>query len=296
MLEQGHYTKGLYTEGRYTQSQEYEYCFDIVNKNKENVETELASSSSPSSSSTTTKWSKLLAQYKTNIHDRRWVYMYSSVANIIYDKYPKSLIHLLVLPFNISYSDNFRVFYANKPSQFRHGHLKSLKIVHNLCRHVVNYLYNKYKNDMCLNSIDSIKIGYHIVPTMEDLHIHIISDDFIHTKNRNQRKSFYKKNFITIDEVENELELYGRILSRTSEDSEVSEVLDGSKRVYNQTSGYNQTNGYKQNEGVFRFFKNKKQKQNQKKYYNSGSNSSSGGSSGSIKNKEQFQTVLTNCK
>ncbi len=224
------------------------YCFDIIEKNKalESEEEKEQAEQVP------TKWSRLLAQYKTNFHNKKWVFKYSEHANIIYDKYPKSLVHLLVLPFNISYNDNYRVNYANKATQFKHGHLKSLKLVHDLCRTISKQLLDTYRdtenagfrkeedntydedntnntnnidnnnndkdnNEEKKHTINDIKIGYHIVPTMEDLHIHIISDDFVYTKNRNQRKSFYRKNFITIDEVENELSLYGRILPRDSD-------------------------------------------------------------------------------
>jgi hypothetical protein len=153
------------------------------------------------------KWSKSLSVYKTNIHDKKWVYLYTPIANVIYDKYPKSLIHLLLLPFNVSFTDGIRLYFANRPAQFKYGHLRILKQIHRVCRVLCVSLGNTYG----LNII----AGYHYVPSMEDLHIHIISTDFSYAKSRNQKKSFSNKNFITIDQVEFELENYGHILKYT---------------------------------------------------------------------------------
>ncbi len=174
-----------------------DYCFDITKQCSDTYD--------DNSSNNGIKWKKLLGQYKTTNHDPRWVYMYSNVANIIYDKYPKSLIHLLVLPFSVSYvdKDTGKIIYANKPSQFKRGHRDSLKVVHNLCKIVAKNLMSRYNV--------RLKIGYHLEPTMDDLHIHIISDDFSFAKNKNQRKSFSDKNFITIDEVDTQLLIRGSI-------------------------------------------------------------------------------------
>jgi hypothetical protein len=151
-----------------------------------------------------TKWSKLLHQYKTDLHDKNWVYMYHKLFTVVYDKYPKSVIHLLVLPLDISYVNSVGIkIEANKPYQFRYGHLKSLKLVHKECRKLCRFIEENYEGI-------KLKMGYHYRPTMDDLHIHLISDDFMHCK-KTKKKSFSSKNFITIDDVEKSLEEYGRL-------------------------------------------------------------------------------------
>lgn len=155
-------------------------------------------------------YTKLLNQYKQNKHDSRWVYMYTDIANIVYDKYPKSLIHLLVLPFKVSYKDFYGTeIVANKVSEFKLEHLSDLVKIHTLCRFITAHLKTKY---IPLGGID-IKIGYHLEPSMDDLHVHIITDDFSYSSNR-QQKSFDNENFITIDEVEYELRTYGYITKK----------------------------------------------------------------------------------
>lgn len=175
-----------------------EYNFNVAYGNQEQE------SATENSMGTILPRSKALSVYKTEKHDQKWVYLYTRVATIIYDKYPKSTIHLLVLPYNISYVEGYKMIVANRPFHFRGKHLQALKRVHNMCRFLCKYLGEKYG----LN----LTAGYHFMPSMDDLHIHIISTDFSHAKTKNQKRSFHHKNFITIDKVEEELEKYGKLL------------------------------------------------------------------------------------
>lgn len=75
----------------------------------------------------------------------------------IKDKYPKAKHHLLVLCKESIPS----IFALNKSHLPLLKHMKS--VADKLCK-----MYN-----------DTFKIGYHSVPSMQRLHMHIISDDFI---------------------------------------------------------------------------------------------------------------------
>ena len=161
-------------------------------------------------SNTGVYWSKALASYKTNEHEKQWVYMYAKtnlppehlerkftnrprdansfesqsseisvlsdiseksnedargpiidIATVIYDRYPKAKHHLLVLPLLVG---------ASGPSEFKKSHLIMLKGVHDLARLIAKHLEIKY-------GAGPFSIGNHAHPSMDDLHIHIISQD-----------------------------------------------------------------------------------------------------------------------
>jgi len=140
-------------------------------------------------------WSKSLSIYKKNDANKEWIYSYiekedTNIAVIIYDRYPKATIHMLLLP----YVD------IDKPSSFTKEHLNILRGYHNIARNITEYLSKKYS----LN----FKIGYHYKPSMDDLHIHIISDDI----SPSEIKSFSDKTeFLPIDFIESELETHDNL-------------------------------------------------------------------------------------
>ncbi len=161
-------------------------------------------------------WDKSLSVYKTSVHDKDMVYAYIAgnsnikkinngiqniipdhniFAVIIYDRYPKSLYHLLLLPV---------INFANNPSEFRREHIKLLKSYHNTAKMIAKDLENKYNCEFL--------IGYHSKPSMCDLHIHIISNDFKGSclKNEEQKRTYTDpKMFYTCDFVEKKLEEFG---------------------------------------------------------------------------------------
>jgi hypothetical protein len=152
-------------------------------------------------------WKNSLGPYKTNSHDTRWVYAYTPLGPVVYDKYPKSRIHLLFLPYDVSYYDfNFNTaVVATKPRDFRYYHLPKLYAIHNICKQIAKHLETVYRTQFT--------IGYHLTPTMNDLHIHIISTDYMYIK-KNKQDSFKSNRFITIDEVCYDLENYGIIKTK----------------------------------------------------------------------------------
>lgn len=191
-------------------------------------------------STDTIHWSKSLSSYKTIDHDRDWVYMYAKtnlpesflrkrsvdtrtnsdlstmtdgssvstdskekdpiidIAVVIYDRYPKAKYHLLVLPLLVG---------ADNPAEFRKTHLPMLKGVHNLAKMIAKNLEEKYgAGPFC--------IGYHAKPSMSDLHIHIVSQDFDSEfiKHKQHYNSFVNPDFfLTTDRVEEDLKKHGYV-------------------------------------------------------------------------------------
>jgi diadenosine tetraphosphate (Ap4A) HIT family hydrolase len=134
-------------------------------------------------------WNKTLSLYKKMTENNKWIYSYIwsdsvKVAVVIYDRYPKANIHLLVLPLILDF--------PNKPSKFTNKDLEILKGYHKLCRIIADGISSSHKT--------KLSIGYHSYPSMDDLHIHIISE----TKS----KSFQFPHFLTIDIIESELETH----------------------------------------------------------------------------------------
>lgn len=143
------------------------------------------------------EWNQLLSIYKSqNIEHNNlpWIYAYINstfneetikLAVIIYDRYPKASKHLLLLPL---------INFANCPREFKKEHLSILKMYHSIAKDIARDLSSKY--DI------SFTIGYHKNPSMNDLHIHIISNDIF----EKYKKSFSFPNFLSHEYIESELE------------------------------------------------------------------------------------------
>jgi diadenosine tetraphosphate (Ap4A) HIT family hydrolase len=150
-----------------------------------------------------TKWRDSLSRYKEPGYTDDFVYLKVPNGVFIYDKYPKSRIHLLYLPFNIKY---------NQVTEFYNDAIDSIKEAHETCRQVAKLLESKYSNGLCQTKI---LIGYHIKPSQNDLHIHLISDDFVRIRDPSKLSSYTDPTkFISVSRVELELKLYHRIKTR----------------------------------------------------------------------------------
>ena len=146
-------------------------------------------------------WSKnSLCKYKQEDHDKKWVFRYYDIGVVIYDKFPKSKVHLLFLPYDL-----VKEHTQQRVLDYTVDNMSKILAVHNICRDIVK---EKVLEDNSLNFL----VGYHINPTMDDLHIHIISTDFCNVKQKRKLKSYNDNNFITIDNVEYLLTKYGRIV------------------------------------------------------------------------------------
>lgn len=116
------------------------------------------------------------------------VVFYDANVSIIYDKYPKSVVHFLVLPrdYELTEANPFAVLsdpnwvdllnpYVLRAKLFAAMHLKAIK--NDADTKGIQFppdlkAWNEY-----LPFLDRIKTGFHAVPSMANLHIHIVSSD-----------------------------------------------------------------------------------------------------------------------
>lgn len=135
-----------------------------------------------------------------------WIYCYvcdlngRHIATVIYDRFPKSMLHLLVIP-------NF----TNKllPTDLSYDDLKFVKIIHKFTYKLCKFL--KFKYDYIIN--DFI-MGYHANPSMHDIHLHLLSDDLNSPfmKCIEHFNSFTNMDcFITPERLENDLKICGKL-------------------------------------------------------------------------------------
>jgi aprataxin len=132
------------------------------------------------------------------------VFYEDEVCVAIYDSFPKSAIHLLVLP-RLSLSlPNVHNFSAQL-------HLSNLKVLHDRAKRIKRHL--EARNQQCVSGggqamfRGELMVGYHGIPSMNYLHIHIISTDFVGIKNKKHYLSFAKcpEFFIPMDTMEKDL-------------------------------------------------------------------------------------------
>ncbi|CAN0091562.1 unnamed protein product [Ectocarpus fasciculatus] len=116
---------------------------------------------------------------------------------VIYDGYPKARYHLLLMA-KPSFLDVMR------PSDLRREHLPAVRRMHALGRAVAKCLSQQ-------GIIGEIRIGVHAIPSMEPLHMHIISQDFDSDRLRRPRhwNIFTTDIFLEPSWVEEKLERHG---------------------------------------------------------------------------------------
>ncbi|CAM9698538.1 unnamed protein product [Ectocarpus sp. 12 AP-2014] len=99
------------------------------------------------------------------LHLQREVYFSDDHCVVIYDGYPKSRYHLLLLP-------KTKFLDVKQASELRRDeHLSSLRQLHATAATVAEALSQQ--------GAGVIMCGYHGIPSLEPLHLHIISQDFI---------------------------------------------------------------------------------------------------------------------
>jgi len=95
---------------------------------------------------------------KASMHDPDLVVESDELVVIIKDKYPKAKYHYLILP----------KAEINTIRELKREHLSLLKHMHSKAEELIT----KYGNNL------NFRIGYHAVPSMRHLHVHVISQDF----------------------------------------------------------------------------------------------------------------------
>lgn len=138
----------------------------------------------------------------------------SETAVVIKDKFPKAKYHFLVLPKD----DISSIFKLTKK------HLPVLEELRLLATNVIETSGEKEKN---------FNIGFHAVPSMTRLHLHVISKDFISPclKTKKHWNSFTTKLFLDYDKVYEELKKNGAIERISSTEAK---ELESSPLICNQ--------------------------------------------------------------
>ncbi|XP_011188972.2 aprataxin-like protein [Zeugodacus cucurbitae] len=113
------------------------------------------------------------------INDPKNIIISSNDAVVIHDKYPKAQHHYLVLP----KADIPDIFHLNQ------SHLPLLEELFLLAQNVIEV-------KRC--QLDDFKIGFHAQPSMQRLHLHVISKDFVSDclKTKKHWTSFNTKLFL----------------------------------------------------------------------------------------------------
>mmetsp|Transcript_5550 Transcript_5550/g.6706 ORF Transcript_5550/g.6706 Transcript_5550/m.6706 type:complete len:425 (+) Transcript_5550:144-1418(+) len=148
----------------------------------------------------------ILRTLKTELEERVFHRERSSGFVCIYDAYPKSTYHLLVIP---TMSSGLAV---NSVADLKAKHLPLAQCMHAYAKRIANHLSNSTKNP--------VKVGYHAIPSMNRLHLHIISQDFLSPslKTKKHWLSFtHSKLFLAPEVVEKEIEEKGDLKSVLNE-------------------------------------------------------------------------------
>ena len=123
---------------------------------------------------------------------------------IIEDKYPKAKHHFLVLPKSDISS------------------LKKLTTAHiSLIRHMIDIAYLQIINKITANNKEvEFRCGFHAIPSMSQVHMHVISQDFVSPclKTKRHWNSFNTKYFIEAEDVYQSISKNGVVPTTSEED------------------------------------------------------------------------------
>ena len=134
---------------------------------------------------------------KKALADKSLVVEETDSVSVIKDKYPKAKHHYLVV------------------SKYELSGIEALSSEHvDLVRHMISVgetLIQKIKAECCV--VAEFQMGFHAIPSMAMLHMHIISWDFesIYMKNKKHWNSFTTTFFRPANEILNELITVGKI-------------------------------------------------------------------------------------
>jgi len=154
-------------------------------------------------------WKNSLLPYITHPNDCDTVIFFDENLVVIPDAYPKAKKHFLILPRKVI--ENY--------SMLTREDLPLLKLLKKKGENLVEQ--EKEKNPSL-----QFQIGFHAVPSLNDLHMHIISTDFQGSglKIRKHYLSYATEFFLPIDYVIDVLQKYGTM---KIDDKEMAKILDG---------------------------------------------------------------------
>jgi aprataxin len=123
---------------------------------------------------------------------------------VIYDNFPKAHYHLLVLPRDVTILDM---------NHLTRDHIPLVKYMEYVGEQIIKYLKQTIKEKV------EFKTGFHAIPSLKVLHLHVISQDFVSKalKKNEHWNSFTTSFFISPDFVINQLEERGKVEIDTQE-------------------------------------------------------------------------------
>lgn len=123
-------------------------------------------------------WKSGLIQAITDVEN---IVESSDTLVIIKDKYPKAKFHYLVIP---------KVVQLNSARELTRSHINLLKEMQEKAKVLVKNYHPKTK----------FKIGFHAKPSMDHLHLHVVSTDFVSTfmKTKKHWNSFNTEHFLDL--------------------------------------------------------------------------------------------------
>jgi len=93
-----------------------------------------------------------------------------------YDKYPKAKYHLLLIRRLHDRKDGDLSYVRTLNDLDPDNHLEELREIHSLGKNIASHLQDFHASSNKESSV-TIKLGYHALPSLEPLHLHIISSD-----------------------------------------------------------------------------------------------------------------------
>lgn len=139
------------------------------------------------------------------------IYYKDKFCHVLYDAYPKSSYHLLIVP------NDFKITSFNVLTT---DHMGLLQHMDDLSKDIMSYLSEITKLEF--------KAGFHAIPSLKLIHLHIISQDFISPclKTKKHWNSFNTPFFVPCKDVMKQLGELGKVTfdKKTYEDMEDQEL------------------------------------------------------------------------
>lgn len=143
----------------------------------------------------------ILSSVEANVDDDNAIILFKNSKFVCtYDKFPKARHHLLLMCRNYSTNPSC-LMNVKSLNDLTKDHLDELREFHNLAKSIAAAISRDAKSN-------SFKIGYHSIPSLHPLHLHIISSDLDSPciTTRKHIVSFSSDFFVSSDELENHLE------------------------------------------------------------------------------------------
>ena len=145
-------------------------------------------------------WAKVLEDYlQPNLTERQQAQIFMSTSRfiVLYDGYPKSTIHLLLIP-----RPSF--FNCLWPKEVQRGDLRRVQLLHRAAKEIKQHVEQQFLVNCSVPNGTTVNVGYHEKPSLQRMHIHLISNNFEseHMKTAKHRKSFMTDFFVDVDKFE----------------------------------------------------------------------------------------------